>query len=91
MPKTKTSLSLVLAEPTPSAEISPKNLIFDFQVDRIPTEDGEELILLNRETLVPIFWPNVYIALRYDRLGTSINTCDSVLRAIGAAHLWAWS
>lgn len=91
MSKTKISLSLVSTKPTPTTEIPSKNLLFDFQVDRICTEYGEELILLNRETLSPIFWPNVYIVSKYDRPGKFLNTSDAVLRAIGAAQLWAWS
>ncbi|WP_158683606.1 tyrosine-type recombinase/integrase [Pseudoalteromonas sp. T1lg24] len=91
MSKTKTSLSLVSTKPTPTTEIPSKNIFFDFQVDRICTEYGVELILLNRETLTPIFWPNVYIVSKYDRSEKSVNTSDSVLRALGSAHLWAWS
>jgi integrase len=60
-----------------------------FQVRRFIARSGHEVAILIDHGRGPALYPTVFMTCCYDKSGTSANTREMVLRAIGMARAWA--
>lgn len=63
--------------------------LLPFQVRRFKGRSGHEVVILIDHGRGPAFYPTVFMTCRYDKSGTSANTREALLRAIGMARAWA--